>query len=58
MTSYVVYLFAGDILEVGVHCSIAMHDIPSFERHMAQLKCYYLNCKESKLYDNSINNIK
>lgn len=36
-------IFAGDILEVGVQCSIAMHDIPSFERYMAQLKCYYLD---------------
>lgn len=37
------YVFTGDILEVGVQCSIAMHDIPSFERYMAQLKCYYLD---------------
>ncbi|XP_025198978.1 26S proteasome non-ATPase regulatory subunit 8 [Rhopalosiphum maidis] len=40
------YLIARDILEVGVQCSIAMHDIPSFERYMAQLKCYYLDYRD------------
>jgi len=34
---------AGDILEIGAQWSIAVKDIPSFERYMAQLKCYYLD---------------
>uniref|UniRef100_A0A0K8REV4 26S proteasome non-ATPase regulatory subunit 8 n=1 Tax=Ixodes ricinus TaxID=34613 RepID=A0A0K8REV4_IXORI len=33
----------GDILEIGAQWSIATRDIPSFERYMAQLKCYYLD---------------
>lgn len=33
----------GDILEFGAQWSIEMKDIPSFERYMAQLKCYYLD---------------
>ncbi|VVC34518.1 Hypothetical protein CINCED_3A022780 [Cinara cedri] len=45
------YLIARDILEVGVQCSIAMHDIPSFERYMAQLKCYYLDYRYAILND-------
>lgn len=43
------FIFIGDILEVGVQCSIAMHDIPSFERYMAQLKCYYLDYRYNYL---------
>jgi 26S proteasome regulatory subunit N12 len=35
--------FTGDILEIGAQWSIAVKDIPSFERYMAQLKCYYLD---------------
>lgn len=35
----------GDVLEIGVQYSIATKDIPSFERYMAQLKCYYLDYK-------------
>jgi 26S proteasome regulatory subunit N12 len=35
--------FAGAILEIGAQFSIAVKDIPSFERYMAQLKCYYLD---------------
>ncbi|XP_051155391.1 26S proteasome non-ATPase regulatory subunit 8 [Leptopilina boulardi] len=38
-------LIARDILEIGVQWSIAMEDIPSFERYMAQLKCYYFDYK-------------
>ncbi|KAL3285311.1 hypothetical protein HHI36_019420 [Cryptolaemus montrouzieri] len=38
-------LFARDILEIGVQWSIASNDIPSFERYMAQLKCYYFDYK-------------
>jgi 26S proteasome regulatory subunit N12 len=38
-----ILLCAGDILETGAQWSIAMKDIPSFERYMAQLKCYYLD---------------
>lgn len=36
-------LVARDILEVGAQWSIKKEDIPSFERYMAQLKCYYLD---------------
>ncbi|CAN8032134.1 unnamed protein product [Ixodes persulcatus] len=36
-------LVARDILEIGAQWSIATRDIPSFERYMAQLKCYYLD---------------
>ena len=31
----------GDVLEIGVQWSVLVKDIPSFERYMAQLKCYY-----------------
>jgi hypothetical protein len=43
---YILTMFlpsAGDILEIGAQFSIAVKDIPSFERYMAQLKCYYLD---------------
>lgn len=40
-------LLARDVLEIGVQYSIATKDIPSFERYMAQLKCYYLDYKSS-----------
>lgn len=36
-------LLARDILEMGAQWSIATRDITSFERYMAQLKCYYLD---------------
>lgn len=36
----------GEILEIGVQWSVAKEDIPSFERYMAQLKCYYYDYKE------------
>ncbi|GLH09303.1 26S proteasome non-ATPase regulatory subunit 8 [Gryllus bimaculatus] len=39
-------LVARDILEIGAQHSIAVKDIPSFERYMAQLKCYYLDYRE------------
>lgn len=38
-------LLARDILELGAQYSIAAKDIPSFERYMAQLKCYYFDYK-------------
>ena len=38
-------LLARDILEIGVEYSVAMRDIPQFERYMAQLKCYYFDYK-------------
>eukprot|EP00112_Aurelia_sp_Birch-Aquarium-sp1_P001694 Seg1183.10 transcript_id=Seg1183.10/GoldUCD/mRNA.D3Y31 product="26S proteasome non-ATPase regulatory subunit 8" protein_id=Seg1183.10/GoldUCD/D3Y31 len=34
-------ILARDVLEIGVQWSVVMKDIPSFERYMAQLKCYY-----------------
>merc|ERR1711988_968374 len=34
-------LLAREILEHGALLSVRMHDIPSFERHVAQLKVYY-----------------
>ncbi|XP_054264322.1 26S proteasome non-ATPase regulatory subunit 8-like [Macrosteles quadrilineatus] len=39
-------LLARDILEIGAQYSIAVKDIPSFERYMAQLKCYYLDYRD------------
>ncbi|XP_047133009.1 26S proteasome non-ATPase regulatory subunit 8 isoform X1 [Hydra vulgaris] len=36
-------ILARDVLEIGVHWSIAKKDIPSFERYMSQLKCYYFD---------------
>lgn len=39
-------LLARDILEVGAQWAIASKDIESFERYMAQLKCYYLDYKD------------
>ncbi len=38
-------IIARDVLEIGAFWSIAKRDIPSFERYMAQLKCYYLDFK-------------
>jgi hypothetical protein len=38
-------MVARDVLEIGAFWSIAKKDIPSFERYMAQLKCYYLDFK-------------
>lgn len=38
-------LLARDVLEIGVQWSIAANDIPSFERYMSQLKCYYFDYK-------------
>lgn len=34
-------LIARDVLEIGAQWSVAQGDIPSFERYMSQLKCYY-----------------
>jgi len=36
-------IVARDILEIGAQWSIATKNIPSFERYMAQLKCYYFD---------------
>ncbi|GLV35412.1 Regulatory particle non-ATPase 12 [Carabus blaptoides fortunei] len=36
-------LIARDILEIGAQWSIEAKDIPSFERYMSQLKCYYFD---------------
>ena len=35
--------FSGDVLEIGVQWSVAKKDIPSFERYISQLKCYYFD---------------
>ncbi|XP_008557390.1 26S proteasome non-ATPase regulatory subunit 8 [Microplitis demolitor] len=40
-------LIARDILEIGAQYSIATEDIPSFERYMSQLKCYYFDYKSA-----------
>ncbi|XP_069118027.1 26S proteasome non-ATPase regulatory subunit 8-like [Argopecten irradians] len=40
-------LVARDILEIGAQWAICKHDIPSFERYMAQLKCYYMDYKDN-----------
>ncbi|CAG0884519.1 unnamed protein product [Darwinula stevensoni] len=45
-------IIARDILEIGAQWSVAVKDIPSFERYMAQLKCYYLDYKD-KLEESS-----
>lgn len=34
---------ARDILEIGAFYSIETKNIPSFERYLAQLKCYYFD---------------
>ncbi|XP_055992330.1 26S proteasome non-ATPase regulatory subunit 8 isoform X1 [Sorex fumeus] len=39
-------ILARDILEIGAQWSILRKDIPSFERYMAQLKCYYFDYKD------------
>lgn len=36
-------IVARDILEIGAQWSVAIKDIPSFERYIAQLKCYYFD---------------
>lgn len=36
-------VLARDVLEIGAQLSIMKRDIPSFERYMSQLKCYYLD---------------
>ena len=36
-------ILSRDILEIGALYSIAKRDIPSFERYLAQLKCYYFD---------------
>jgi len=38
-------IIAREVLETGAFWSIAKKDIPSFERYVAQLKCYYLDFK-------------
>ena len=42
---FYVLLILGDVLEIGALWSILKKDIPSFERYMAQLKCYYFDYK-------------
>ncbi len=39
-------ILAREILEHGALLAIRMMDIPSFERHVAQLKMYYSDCSE------------
>jgi 26S proteasome regulatory subunit N12 len=34
---------ARDVLEIGAQCSIALGDIPAFERYMTQLKAFYFD---------------
>jgi len=36
-------IISRDVLEIGALHSIAKHDIPSFERYLAQLKTYYFD---------------
>src|SRR5947208_2446966 len=38
-------IVARDVLEIGALYSIETKNIPSFERYMAQLKCYYFDDK-------------
>lgn len=39
------FVLARDVLEIGAQLSIMKCDIPSFERYLSQLKCYYLDEK-------------
>uniref|UniRef100_A0A4W3HJT6 26S proteasome non-ATPase regulatory subunit 8 n=1 Tax=Callorhinchus milii TaxID=7868 RepID=A0A4W3HJT6_CALMI len=39
-------ILARDVLEIGAQWSILKKEIPSFERYMAQLKCYYFDYKD------------
>ncbi|XP_018614316.2 26S proteasome non-ATPase regulatory subunit 8-like [Scleropages formosus] len=39
-------ILARDVLEIGALWSILKKDIPSFERYMSQLKCYYFDYKD------------
>ncbi|XP_069042581.1 26S proteasome non-ATPase regulatory subunit 8 [Lepisosteus oculatus] len=39
-------ILARDVLEIGAQWSILDRNIPSFERYMAQLKCYYFDYKD------------
>jgi len=36
-------VIARDVLEIGAQWSVEKKDIPSFERYMSQLKCYYFD---------------
>ena len=38
-------ILSRDVLEIGALYSIKVKDIPSFERYLAQLKCYYFDYK-------------
>lgn len=38
-------IIAREVLEIGTEYSVAIKDIPSFERYMSQLKCYYYDYK-------------
>ena len=42
----IIFFSTGDVLEIGVQWSVLMKDIPSFERYMAQLKCYYYDYRQ------------
>lgn len=39
-------MMARDFLEIGSLYSVAVRDIPGFERYVAQLKCYYFDYQE------------
>jgi 26S proteasome regulatory subunit N12 len=39
-------VLARDVLEIGAQWAIAVRDVETFERYMAQLKCYYLDYSE------------
>lgn len=38
--------FPGNALEIGALWSIAVKDIPSFERYIAMLKIYYMDYRQ------------
>jgi len=46
---FYVYLFLGEVLEIGALWSVRVQDIPSFERYIAQLKVYYQDLRLVKL---------
>uniref|UniRef100_A0A8D8UQH1 26S proteasome non-ATPase regulatory subunit 8 n=1 Tax=Cacopsylla melanoneura TaxID=428564 RepID=A0A8D8UQH1_9HEMI len=49
-------ILARTILELGVNYSLQVNDIPSFERYMSQLKCYYFPCNSYQVPESPYKN--
>ena len=41
--NYIIKTNKGDVLEIGAQCSVAVGDIPAFERYISQLKAFYFD---------------